>query len=425
MSVIPYYTITSAPRNEGKSLTLRASCCGTPPEQGRFLLFPGAHPLRVKSMRRDKDLSPGSTESPSSESFTSESGLPDSIKSASVTLEIKGISRSALIRGAHLIPEELSAGEGQRALFLWKKQPPGQGSVTFGLRDDAGLIPGGKGDIKGLDKLFTLISRRPFLQIPGRLYTMERGGKQGEAILLMAEPWTPEEQKKMQARMKKINNFPGEEAVFSMNLRIRGAVRLPSSLEKKEFEGALRCGSWALMSRVHDRAVSVLEKRSRAEEGMAEDKLPELTGLPSGLCGELCRSLIDDGKMMRREGRLYNLSDNPGEFLSPMSRAWIAKLGEAGFEGFSLKEVFLPESKLSALKHRGLIRVFEGFVVEEQSFRRRAEELYKELPRDSEFALADVKGIQGLSRSRLLILLEALEEEGKVSREDDVRRVIQ
>jgi hypothetical protein len=413
LSLIPYYTITSLPRSEGKSITLRASLSGSPPEQGAFLLFPGALPVRLKSLRRDDPPKDGA----------SGAGLPDSIREEGATLEVRGIARAALARGARLVPEECAAAEGQRALFLWKKQPPGQGSVSFTIRDGNALITDGKGDVKGQDKLFTLISRRPFLQIPGRLYTMERGGRAGEAVLLMAEPWSPEEQKKLQSRMKKIANFPGEEAVFSMNLRVRGAVRLPSSLEDREFEGALRCGPWALMSRVHDRALSVIEKRSRAEEGIAEEELSGLTGLPSGLCAELCRALMNGEKLIRREGRIYNRSANPADFLSPMSRSWLLSLGEAGFEGFSLKEVFLSEEKLRALGHRGLIRVFEGFVVEEKAFLGRCEELLKELPRGTEFTLADIKGIQGLSRSRLLILLEALEAEGKLSREGENRRI--
>ena len=417
MSVIPFYTITSHPVIEGKSISLKAVCSGNPPEQGRFLLFPGALPLRLKSMSRENSA-------PGNGSSAEGRGLPESIKREAVTLELRGISRSALTKGSYLIPDELVPLEGQRALFLWKKQLPGQGSVAFGLRDGKGLFLNGKADVKGQDKLFTLISRRPFLQIPGRLYTMERGGGYGEAVLLMAEPWSPEEQKKMQARMKKISNFPGEEAVFSMNLRVRGAVRLPSSLGDREFEGALRCGSWALMSRIYDRALSIIEKRSRAEEGVAEDDLSGLTGLPSDLCRELCRSLISEGRLLRREGQLYNNSDNPSDFLSPMSRAWLASLGEAGFEGFSMKDVNLPETRLRALVNRGLIRVFEGFTVEEQCFLRRADRLFEELPRDREFSLSDVKGIQDLSRSRLLILLEALEEDGRISREGDLRRIV-
>ena len=107
-----------------------------------------------------------------------------------------------------------------------------------------------------------------------------------------------------------------------------------------------------------------------------------------------------------------------------MSRAWLSQLKDAGFEGFSLKEILLSEDKLKALEHRGLIRVFEGFVVEEGCLRDRASRLFDELPGDRDFSLADIKGVQELSRSRLLILLETLEEEGRVLREGDVRRII-
>ena len=129
MSEFSCFTVISSPRNEGKSLCFQAVGSGQPPEEGRFLLFPGSLPLRLKSLKR-------------------EAGSP------SVTLEVRGVSRTAVTKGTFLIPDEIPASEGQRALFLWKKKPGGQGAVDFDLRDKPGLISGGKGDLKGKDRLF-------------------------------------------------------------------------------------------------------------------------------------------------------------------------------------------------------------------------------------------------------------------------------
>jgi len=398
---LSHYTILTPPLQEGKGVSLKASVSGTPPGSGRFLLFPGAQAVRLKQTR------------------------PAGDREGDVILELKGLSRSRLRRGDVLIAEDTGAVEGRKALVLWKKKISSGDSFSLCLRDTPDLKSPDSVSCREGDKAVILSSRVPFLQIPGQIYTLRAGSREGECLLLMAEPWTTEELGKMKSRMDKITNFPGEEAVFSMNLRVRGAVMVPDHLQDAAFDGSVRLGNWVIMSRIYDKAVSTVVKRARAEMGVSEDELSSLLTLPLRLCRDICDLLIKEEKIIRRKGTLFNHCDDHRDFLSPMSRQWLEQLTEAGSEGLPLKETIKLGKRVDAMERRGLIRVFETHVVEEQAFTSLLDSLYKELPRDRSFEMTDLKGVLNLSRSRLLLLLSVLEEEGKISStEDHKRRVI-
>ncbi|MDC7235985.1 MAG: hypothetical protein PQJ58_22365 [Spirochaetales bacterium] len=397
MSQIGHYTIQSAPRNEGKGLTLKAEICGEPPVRGRFLLFPGAHPLRLRDVRNNS----GGRE---------------------VILELKGISQSMMKPGDVLIPEGLAATEGRKALVLWKKKIRHTSSLSLSLRDTPDLKSPDSVSLSESDSTALLSSRLPFIQIPGQIYRVEKNGQQGEVLLLMAEPWSSDELKKMKARLSKNKNFPGEEAVFSMNLRVRGAMPLPPSLEKTEFEGAVKAGSWVLMSRLHDKFLKTLEKRSRSEEGISEEQLSELLNLPLPLCRDICSRQVEEGKLLRTRGVLVNNCDDHKAFLSPMSRMWLEKLEQAGQEGLPIKETFHLGNRLQAMERRRLLRVYEGFVIDETSYRSQTERLLASLPQDRDFEMTDIKGFENLSRSRLLAFLETMEKDGLIEKSEGHRR---
>lgn len=397
MSEISYYEIKSILPAEGKGVSLQASVHGNPPEEGRFHLFPGAETLRLKSSGTD---------------------------GASRVLGVKGISRSALRDGELLVSEEQPASEGRKALILWIKKPRSTGSMTLCLRDTPGIKSPARVSAGEGSGAVILSSRLPFLQIPGQIYTVSNGTQEGEFLLLMAEPWSSEEQKKMKARLAKNKNFPGEEAVYSMNLRVRGAAALPPALMDAEFDGAVKLGNWAVMDRIYDRALSLIEKRSRSEEGLFIDDLPSLVHLPSGLCRRIAESLVEEGKVLRRKGYLINSCEDHRDFLSPMSRMWLEGLEAAGEEGLPVKESFPLGDRLQAMERRGLLRAFESFIIDEASYRRQSRRILEALPKDRDFEMTDIKGFDNLSRSRLLAFLQAMENDGEILKsEGHLRRV--
>lgn len=391
-------------RGAGKGLSLTAWRQGVLPEgEEGFFHFPGGENLILRAV----------------------SPLPGG---SLFDLNIKGLPRERIKAGDLLIPCSLVPGKGRKALFLWRKRGGFRGSfLEITLRDTPG-IKGVAGEIREKNGYCIFMAKEPFLQIPGQLYSFCPSGGQGgqgavEALLVMGEPWTPEQEKKMAGRMKKIRNFPGEEGVFSMNLRVRGAVRLPSRLKNLSFEGAVACGSWRIMSRIYEKFLSLVERRSRAEQGLAEKELPRLSGLPGDLCRDIVAALKAEGRIFRAEGFLFNAAGEAVPCLSPMSRKALEELGAAGAAGLPLKEWRLPQKSLEALRRRGLIYVYSGFAIEKQALLAQGEELFRLLPRDRNFSLPDIKGLLSLSRNRLLLLLEVLEKEGRLEREGQVRRV--
>ncbi|MBF9016840.1 MULTISPECIES: hypothetical protein [unclassified Oceanispirochaeta] len=401
MSQISHYTVQSAPRAEGKGLSLTAQIFGAPPTEGRFLLFPGGHSFRLKNVR-------------------------SSTEEKDVILELKGISRNRVREGDILIPEGLAAGEGRKALVLWKQKIRDASSLSLQLRDTPDLQSPDSVSISEGDNVVLLSSRLSFIQIPGQIYEVSKGSQKGEFLLLMAEPWSPDELKKMKARLAKNKNFPGEEAVFSMNLRVRGAMPLPPSLQKSEFEGSVKVGGWVLMSRTYDKVLSVLDKRTRSEEGLTEEQLSELLNLPLSLCREISGKRIEEGLIIRKKGFLLNKCEDHRDFLSPMSRMWLEGLVAAGSEGLPIKETFHLGSRLHAMERRGLLRVFEGFVIDEESYKSQTGRLMEILPRDKDFEMTDIKGFENLSRSRLIAFLDTMENDGLIkTSEGHTRRVVE
>lgn len=399
LSQISHYTVLTPPHVEGKGLSLKASVCGEPGEEGRFLLFPGGHTLRIKNVRTNTE-------------------------GTAVILDLKGISRNRVRQGDVLIPEGLAATEGRKALVLWKKKLPETSSLSLRLRDTPDLLSPDSVSISEGEGIVLLSSRLSFIQIPGQIYEVSRGDHIGEFLLMMAEPWSPDELKKMKARLAKNKNFPGEEAVFSMNLRVRGAVPLPPALEKAEFEGSVKLGGWVMMSRIFDKALSVLDKRSRSEEGVTEEELSELLNLPQALCREISSQRIEEGLIIRKKGFLLNKCDDNRDFLSPMSRKWLKHLEAAGNEGLPVKESFHLGKSLQAMERRGLLRIFDGFVLSEESYQAQTNRLLDILPRDRDFEMTDIKGFENLSRSRLIAFLDAMEQDGWILKgEGHTRRV--
>lgn len=399
MSQISHYTVISAPGVEGKGLSLKASICGEPPGEGRFLLFPGAHTLRIKNVQ----VSPGTK---------------------AVILSLKGISRNRVREGDVLIPEGSAATEGRKALILWKKKLPDTSSLSLRLRDTPDLLSPDSVSIAEGEGAVLLSSRLPFLQIPGQIYEVSKGPLIGEFLLLMAEPWSPDELKKMKSRLAKNKNFPGEEAVFSMNLRVRGAMPLPPALQNAEFEGSVKLGGWVLMSRTYDKALSILDKRTRSEEGLTEEELSDILNLPQPLCREISAKRIAEGLIVRKKGILLNKCDDNRDFLSPMSRKWLEGLEAAGAEGLPIKETFHLGKSLQAMERRGLLRIFEGFVIAEDPYQAQTKRLLDVLPRDREFEMTDIKGFENLSRSRLIAFLDTMEKDGVILKgEGHSRRV--
>jgi len=389
MKEIDSYLIQGADSSsrKGKYLTIRALVCGEPPESGDFTVFPSGKLLRVKECRRN------------------ETGNE-------VILTVKGLAASWFKRGTVLLPREMGAGEGRTALIAWMGTPPSGSGMEVTLRDLPGYRAAGRASVDKEGRFTQIKCASTFIQIPGSIYRVESRDTKGEGVLIMAEPFSSEQVAQMIQRAGKFGNFPGPDSIYSMNLRIRGYAYLPPAMRKTEFEGVSRIGDWAVMSRIGDRSLTTIEKRSRSEGGIREADLPDLLKLPEELVRTMTAHLCSEEKIYRHKGFLLNRSGTPEQFLSPMTRSLLESLRAAGAEGMNMKEAGPRSGGVEALERRGLIRILEGSLFSEEGYGLLKEQVLALIPDEGSFELGDLTGKSDLGRSRLLALLEEMEKDG-------------
>ena len=382
-----------------KYLSCKAEKNGTPPDSGSFTLFPSGKGVQLKKTS-PQDSSPF------------------------FLLELKGLSASDINKGAFLIPASYGAVEGKKALVVWKGTPPDSRGYDLKIRDLPSYDIKSRVSSNKKERVSQISGREPFLQLPGRIYCLELEGQRSECVLLMAEPFTPDQVKQMIKRVNKFGNFPGPDSIYSMNLRVRGYVRLPEGEKDLSFDGAFRKGSWYIMSRLCDKWTSTIEKRARSEAGIRESELSELLDCPVSLVQVLVDGLIEKKRVFRNRGYLINVSDSSEQFLSPMTKAFWKELKQAGSEGMGSRELAavgrsdLPE----ILQRRGLARMLDTLLLSEEAYCSLVDRILPLLPKDRSFDLSDLTTVSDLSRSRLIQILDEMENDGVIRPCGDNRR---
>jgi hypothetical protein len=275
------------------------------------------------------------------------------------------------------------------------------------------------------ERISLISGRSPFPQIPGQIYQLTDGQETVyECVLLMAEPFTPDQIKQISKRVNKFGNFPGADSIYSMNLRVRGFICLPEQFTDKEYEGSVRKGNWLIMSRICEKWQGTIEKRARSEGGIREAELPELLGCPGYLVQQLVDDMIREEKILRGRGFLINRTDSPEKFLSPMIKSFLERLNALSLEGMNMKEAasFGRTDIPDILQRRGLARKLDTLLFSEEAYRALAEEVLKIIPKDRSFDLSDLTGSEGFSRSRLLQILDEMESDGLIRSCGDNKR---
>jgi len=382
-----------------KYSTYKALKNGNPPEQGEFSLFPSGKSVQLKTVSPIEDT-------------------------RFFMIEVKGVVASGIRKDALLLSASYGAVEGKKALVIWKGTPPDGRGLDLKLRDLPDYRIKSKISSSRSERVSQISGREPFLQLPGQIYHFSDSRDSFECVMLMADPFTPDQVKQMMKRVNKFGNFPGPESIYSMNLRVRGFAQLPDSLMDSEFEGAYRKGHWFIMSRMGDRMLTTIEKRSKSETGIRESELPALLDCPQALVQELVQEMVLQEKLFRKTGFLVNRTDKPEQFLSPMTRSFLEELRKHSTDGMSLKDVaaIRRDDLPDILQRRGLARKLETLLFSEEAYKELVGRVLEILPKVGTFDLSDLTGVSDLSRGRLLQMLDEMEKDGLLRSTGDNRR---
>ena len=391
MTEIDYYKISGNPvRKDGEKYTaFPAVIAGNPPEKGEFSIFPSGKKVLIKQVR---------TNGGAGEFF----------------IHMKGRGAMAARQGSLVIPRYYGASEGRKALVAWKGNPPDSRSLNLSMRDLADFSYTGKVASSRTDRVSKITGNFPFLQIPGQLYCVSGEDYSGEFVLLMGEPFTDSQMKDLSRRVNKYGNFPGPVHIYSMNLRVRGYVQVPPGIVPDGFQGALPLGDWFVMSRTLEKWKALIEKRACHEAGLAESELPGLLDIPEALREAVLGDLISKHIVYRIKGALLNCTDTPEQFLAPMTRSYLNDLKNLSTGGLNLREKSSPgrPDLPDILVKRNLAKKLENILYSAEAFEELVSQVKEILPSGQAFDLGDLTGKTSLSRSRLIALLDAMEEEG-------------
>ena len=139
------------------------------------------------------------------------------------------------------------------------------------------------------------------------------------------------------------------------------------------------------------------------------------------------RPLLPFFKKLEKEAHVYKLSGRTGDDISKNAKALLDAAFKAGFEGIEIDKIKLPQARKEArdLIKLGKLICLENFLHYHTDFYKKAvNSLFAKYKTGDKISIADAREVTGLSRKYILPILNLLEKEGKLKRQDNDRIVL-
>lgn len=348
-------------------------------------------------------------------------------------LSLKGIHRKDIKRGNVIVPSSYSLESGKDAFILI---PSSKGRLEKGNyfieggvfkeynrrnnRPSASITFHGR---VGVVRFFY-----PFPLVTGaRYYISSENNRDLITPVTMIYPGELSQSEAFQLsdRVLKFGGRPSLKALFSIMLRIRQFVRLPFYMEDEEFEGSIRSGSFAIMSREYDRIKGAVLKRTSTAGGVTIDKLTGQIKSDKKLIFQIVDELSSDEILVKRDGYLINTTGDLRKNLSPIAGKLLTDLENEKNE-INLLNISNPlfSETYKALGRMGLVRILsDEIIIGDGHFNELKKSILEDLDEGDELTFTGVKETMQLSRRVLIPLLEELDAEGYFKR-DGERRIV-
>lgn len=163
-------------------------------------------------------------------------------------------------------------------------------------------------------------------------------------------------------------------------------------------------------------------QESQAGFTLEEVDLPVPQRVKTTVLKKLC-----DEKKLEKEAHIYKLSGRTGDDISKNAKALLDAAFKAGFEGIEIDKIKLPQARKEArdLIKLGKLICLENFLHYHTDFYKKAvNSLFAKYKTGDKISIADAREVTGLSRKYILPILNLLEKEGKLKRQDNDRIVL-
>jgi len=348
---------------------------------------------------------------------------------------LKGIHRSDLKRKQLIIPSSHAVLSGGEAFFLLPSSKDRMENGNYYV--SGGVLPEyNEGNTKPSASLTfhgRVASFRffyPFPLVPGAKYYISSEKNRDlrtPVTLVYPGKLNQKEGARLAERLLKYGGRPSLKAIYSIILRTDSMVQLPDFMKDENFEGSIRSGNWAIMSREYDRIRNAILKRTASFGGVTEKDLLEQIRCTKPALFDIIGEMITEGLLIKKEGYLINGEREGTSSLSPMASRILEDLKE-NEDGVSLSLTSNPliADTYRALGRLDLVKILDGdLILHNEQFDRLKREIRAKVVPGEELDLAQLKELFPLSRRLLIPLLEEMDREGYFMWKDERRVVLE
>ncbi|MDA3809057.1 MAG: SelB C-terminal domain-containing protein [Spirochaetaceae bacterium] len=349
-------------------------------------------------------------------------------------LTLKGLHRKDIRRGSVIVPSSYAVTSGKDAYVLLPSSKDRFDKGNYFI--EGGVFKDYNHRNKKPSASITFYGRigvvrffYPFPLVVGARYYMSRENNQNlitPVTLVFPGLLGQTESSDLSARILKFGGRPSLLAIYSIILRIKQYVELPVYFKDEEFEGSVRCESYAIMSREYARIEGAILKRSSAVGGLEESKLLEQVKGDNQLIHVIVQELIKTSKIEKRDGYLMNITVDMRKSLSPIAKKILEDLEEENGE-INLSNISNPlfSNTYKSLGRMKLLRILSGeIIISNVYYETLKARVLASCQVGETLHFLQVKDVLGLSRRVLIPLLEELDSEGYFEREGDSRIVL-
>jgi len=349
-------------------------------------------------------------------------------------ISLKGLHRKEIRRGNIIVPASYAVSSGKDAFLLLPSSKDrlekGNYYVEGGVfKDYNKRNRKTSASISFHGRIGVIRFFYPFPLVTGARYYISSENNSDliiPATLVYPGQLGQRESTDLSARILKFGGRPSLRALYSIMLRIKHYVNLPVYMKDEEFDGSVKCGSFAVMSREFDRVEGAVLKRTSAVGGIEESKIIEQIKGDKELVLEILQSLILKGKIEKRDGFFLNISIDMNKSLSPIAKKLLDDL-DSEKDGISLSNISNPlfSDTYKALGRMKLVRILSGeVIISDSHFQHLKSDVLKICEIGEALQFSSIKEQMGLSRRVLIPLLEEMDLEGYFERQGERRIVL-
>ncbi|MGL1891520.1 MAG: SelB C-terminal domain-containing protein [Spirochaetaceae bacterium] len=351
------------------------------------------------------------------------------------SVKVKGIPFKNCTPFAIITPLDLKVRYNKVAYFIPtsfhnKDFFPGEYSVTGGIFTGYRMFNKEKSSakVKKLGNLYCV--NLPFKSplVPGAIYTFENTkGFKGEMVLVYPGDMSKKSESIISSRIEKFRSRPGVKGIYSIILRTDNYVELPGFLKDEEFDGSIKMGATRIMEREYNAVKNKIIKQSKASGGVLFNSVKKSCNVTPSFFHAVLDQIVEADDVYIEGDYLVNNGPDKATYLSPLTKESYKLVVDAGIDGISrrtIKDYGMINCFYEIKRMRLAVVLDDDLYYSQEAFKLVLGTIFKGRNIGEPLTIQDIRDSSGLSRRYIIALLNRLEDDNIIHREENDDRVI-